>query len=96
VLDVEWVDERTYALGADIVLARNKRELSLVDCVSFVVMTRLGIRDVFTFDPHFRREGFKCRPEVELGGTQVPKPALDCWAGSYRDFRVGTELGRHF
>ena len=32
--------------------------LSYTDCVSFVVMKRLGITDVATFDEHFKRAGF--------------------------------------
>lgn len=62
ILAIDWIDERTYMLGADIVLAHGQRTLSLVDCLSFVVMERRGIEDVFTFDPHFRDQGFKCRP----------------------------------
>lgn len=30
---------------------------SFVDCVSFVVAQRLGIRDAFAFDDHFRQPG---------------------------------------
>lgn len=32
--------------------------LSFTDCVSFVVMKRLGITDAATFDEHFSRAGF--------------------------------------
>lgn len=43
-------------------LAANRRNLSLVDCVSFEVMRDLGVKDVFAFDPHFREHGFTCIP----------------------------------
>jgi len=33
-------------------------ELSLVDCVSFVVMKELGIEEAFTFDDDFRKAGY--------------------------------------
>jgi predicted nucleic acid-binding protein len=59
---IEWVDELTHGVGVSVLLSIGKRGLSLVDCVSFVVMERLRIKDVFTFDPHFRERGFECRP----------------------------------
>jgi uncharacterized protein len=34
-------------------------EAGIVDCVSFVVMKRLGISEVFTNDQHFRAAGFQ-------------------------------------
>lgn len=37
-------------------------ELSLVDCVSFVVMKALGIDEAFTFDDDFRKAGYVTIP----------------------------------
>lgn len=46
-------------LGIDITpLSANRRQLSLVDCSSFETMRHLGIEQVFTFDEHFRAQGF--------------------------------------
>lgn len=55
---VEWIDRATHAAGISGVLAAGRKKLSLVDCVSFEVMRRLAIRQVFCFDRHFREQGF--------------------------------------
>ena len=39
-----------------------RRGLSLVDCVSFAVMARAGLRQAFAFDDHFSERGFSCLP----------------------------------
>lgn len=41
----------------------NDPHLSLTDCTSFALMERLGLKEVFTFDAHFRRAGFDVLPE---------------------------------
>jgi len=63
VLEVQWVDEADHAAAVQAVLAADRPQLSLVDCVSFQVMRRLGLRTVFAFDEHFQEQGFQVLPE---------------------------------
>ena len=58
-LNVEWIAETDFEAGAASVLSAQRMELSLVDCVSFVLMRRLGIRRAFAFDQHFSEQGFR-------------------------------------
>ena len=62
VLKVEWVDETIHQVGIASVLAAARRGLSLVDCVSFEIMRRLGIKTAFAFGHHFEEQGFECLP----------------------------------
>lgn len=57
-IDVVWVDETLHNAGLDLLLDRQRRPLSLVDAVSFIVMLRRGVTEAFAIDPHFEREGF--------------------------------------
>ncbi len=59
VLSVQWVDSATHRSGVAALLAASRRRMSLVDCVSFEVMRRLGIKAAFAFDRHFREHGFE-------------------------------------
>ncbi len=61
-LSIEWVDEMAYRAGIASVFTAARRDLSLVDCISFEVMRRLGIHSAFTFDNHFKEQGFTCLP----------------------------------
>jgi predicted nucleic acid-binding protein len=61
-IQIEWVDEELHKAAIKRVLSTNLRHLSLVDCSAFETMRRLGIETVFTFDSHFREEGFKVIP----------------------------------
>jgi hypothetical protein len=40
-------------VGMTVVLAANRRRLSLVDCVSFATARQFGVKTVFAFDTHF-------------------------------------------
>jgi uncharacterized protein len=57
-LDVVWVEAGAHEAGLDLLLERKKRDLSLVDAVSFVVMRQQRLEHAFAFDPHFEDEGF--------------------------------------
>lgn len=58
-LSIQWIDEATHMAGVMAVLTAGRRQLSLVDCVSFEVVRRLGLNRVFCFDPHFEEQGFE-------------------------------------
>ena len=57
-LRVEFVTEGAHGAAVSVVMAADRRQLSLVDCVSFASMRRLSITRVFAFDPHFAEQGF--------------------------------------
>lgn len=48
--------------GIGAVLAAHRKDLSLVDCVSFEVMRQRGIRKAFAFDSHFQEQVFDVIP----------------------------------
>ena len=57
-LDVVWIDDVLHNAGLDLLLNRRKRQLSLVDAVSFIAMRRQNMSDAFAFEPHSEQEGF--------------------------------------
>jgi predicted nucleic acid-binding protein len=63
IVEIAWVDKALHKQGMSALLVANRRNLSLVDCTSFEIMRQAGLDEVFTFDPHFREQGFKTVPE---------------------------------
>ena len=61
-LNVEWIDAMIHKTAMSALFTASKRDLSLVDCVSFEIMRNLSIETAFSFDPHFKQQGFKCLP----------------------------------
>jgi len=58
-LTIIWIDESVHGAAAAALLTAGRHDLSLVDCASFEVMRRAGIRTFFAFDPHFEEMGFE-------------------------------------
>jgi len=63
IIEIVWVEETVHKQGMSALLAANRRDLSLVDCTSFEIMRQIRLDSVFTFDPHFREQGFSVIPE---------------------------------
>ena len=59
VLHLVWISREVHEAAVGAHLAAGRRALSLVDCASFEVMRRTGLRTAFAFDPHFRESGFE-------------------------------------
>lgn len=60
--EIEWIDQTKHNAAMQRLERTARRHVSLVDCVSFVVMQQRGIDTAFAFDPDFEAEGFRlCR-----------------------------------
>lgn len=62
-VDVVWIDAGTHRSAASAMLSGGKRRISLVDCSSFEVMNKGGLRTAFSLDRHFQDQGFRCLPK---------------------------------
>ena len=51
--------ETLFDRGIELYTSRPDQQWSLTDCISFVVMTDLGISDALTGDHHFEQAGFR-------------------------------------
>lgn len=58
-LQIRWVDQTLHDRAMAALLATNQRYLSLVDCCAFEMMREDGIVRAFTFDDHFKEQGFE-------------------------------------
>lgn len=61
-LRVHWIGEDFHRQAMERLSRTDRRALSLVDCVSFVVMDVEGIRDALALDADFEREGYRLIP----------------------------------
>jgi predicted nucleic acid-binding protein len=59
---IAWVDEALHLEAREALLAAGRRDVSLVDWTSFLVMRRHGVRRAFTFDADFGAQGFEVAP----------------------------------
>ena len=56
---VHWVTPRNHADAVALLAERNRRGLSLVDCMSFTVMRNYGVSAALAYDADFEAEGFE-------------------------------------
>jgi uncharacterized protein len=61
-LSINWITEKEHESALSFTFSSNRRSLSFVDCSSFETMRRLRIETVFTFDEHFKEQGFQVIP----------------------------------
>ena len=62
VISIHFADREAHRSGISAILSAGRRNLSFVNCVSFEIMRTLGIKTAFTFDPHFKEQGFTVIP----------------------------------
>lgn len=73
-LDVVWVDADWQQRAVQRLLTGNRRDVSLVDCMSFEIMEAREISEAFTFDRHFEENGFKIAAyhDLDMGERVSP------------------------
>jgi predicted nucleic acid-binding protein len=57
-IEVLWVDGEWYNRAMQRLFAQNKRDVSLVDCLSFEIMEARAVTIAYTYDKHFEENGF--------------------------------------
>jgi predicted nucleic acid-binding protein len=60
--DIIWTDKEWYARAVQRLFLEGRKDLSLVDCLSFEIMESYDISAAFTFDKHFDEFGFSTPP----------------------------------
>src|SRR4029078_7086478 len=62
ILRIVWINADIHRAAMSAVLSAARRHLSLVDCASFEVMRRRGIRTAFALDRDFADQAFEIIP----------------------------------
>ena len=55
---VHWVTPADHSEAVSLLARRNRRGLSLVDCMSFIVMAKYEVTTALAYDEDFKAEGF--------------------------------------
>jgi uncharacterized protein len=55
---IEPLDDDLYEAGWQLYESRADKDWGIVDCISFVLMQRLGLQEALTADHHFTQAGF--------------------------------------
>ncbi len=57
-----WIDEELHSAAVAALFVAARRRLSFVDCTSFELMRRNGLREALALDEDFARQGFDLLP----------------------------------
>lgn len=68
-LEVLFVTSDVHSAAMAALLAADRRRLSFVDCTSFELMRRRGIRDALALDADFAKQGFGLLPGAAAGSS---------------------------
>ena len=55
---VHWITQEDHMEAVDLLTERSRRNLSLVDCMSFIVMKQHSVTTALVYDSDFQAEGF--------------------------------------
>lgn len=58
-VEIVSVTEKLYRQAFELYRNRSDKEWGLIDCMSFIVMSRRKVMDALTADDHFRQAGFR-------------------------------------
>lgn len=65
-LEIVWVDADWQNKAVQRLLTGNRKDVSLVDCVSFEIMEAREITEAFAFDHHFEENGFRIAAHQDM------------------------------
>lgn len=63
VVDIHWITQTIHELSVVLWKNQGRRNLSLVDCSSFILMGQLKCSEAFSLDSHFAEQGYILLPE---------------------------------
>ena len=66
---IHWIASEDHREAMRLLANRRKRNLSLVDCASFVVMQSYRVKEALAFDGDFAEEGFSLYQQSGETGT---------------------------
>lgn len=58
-VEIVPLSDELFSEGAALYRKHQDKEWGITDCISFIVMSRRGVRDALTSDDHFRQAGFR-------------------------------------
>ena len=73
-LEIVWVDAEWHARGLQRLFTVGRKDVSLVDCLSFEVMEARNLQTAFAFDKHFEETGFTLAAFHDLDAFRSSRP----------------------